>query len=127
MIHILAQPHSVTVLLAAALIAVSAFTVIKVLATVPVASLDVLQYKARGVAVEQKYTGVIAWVDEDSIRITDVSGVERLFTTDDATQILMNKSARSRQSYTDLRVFDHVRITTLKDNLDEIAQVITVL
>ena len=118
MVQTLLHPYSASVLMATALVAVVVFTVAQVVATVPVSVLNPIKSGTTYAVTKEDYFGVISWVSPDSIRIIDSYGVSRLFSIDDSTSILRESATASPQKYSDIRIFDHVRISALKSGAD---------
>jgi hypothetical protein len=122
----IAHPYSVSVIMAAALVAVVAFTASRILATVPVGALSVVGSEMVHTVTKENYFGVVSWVSRNSIEIIDSHGVTRVIAIDDNTSILKEAVSSEPQKYSDIRIFDHVRVVALKDGTDVRAQNIEV-
>ena len=120
------HPYSVSVVMAAGLCAVVAFTASRVLATVPTSALHIPTQGAVHTLTKENYTGVVSWVSRNSIQIVDPLGVSRVIAIDTGTNILTSAAPSVSQKYSDIRILDHVRIAALKNGSDVRAQLIEV-
>jgi hypothetical protein len=110
-----------------ATIGLSGFVTSRILATAPDITMRAPQVIVAPHAVlHESYSGILAWVNADEIKLTDNFGVSRAITLDKNTRILIKGFPAGSASYTDLRMLDHVRITTIKDGSDERAETILV-
>jgi hypothetical protein len=128
MIQTLLTPYTangIAFAMALALCVVIAFTTSRVIATVPAGTLGIAPATVHAIEKESYY-GVVSWVTRNSIEIIDSYGVSRVFSIDDSSTILKESISKAPQKYSDVHVFDHVRIMVLKDGMDIKAQTIEV-
>ncbi len=117
MIQTLTHPYAAQAYAVAAVIAVSSFVTLKVLATAPPIAFP-QRTVTSGSEEVASFSGVIAWVTANSIEITDSTGVNRVFTINNSTNIQNQKSPRAHLRYADLRILQHVRVNSYDDGND---------
>lgn len=122
-------PYAINIVAVAAFFALSAFIIMHILAAAPAVKAPVAKtakFEAAHVVLQESYAGINSWVTANDIKITDNFGVLRTFKISDATHIVVKGHEINKATYTNLRVLDHVRVTTINDGSDERAETIVV-
>lgn len=111
--------QSALLLSSAAFLLLGGFITSRILSTVPEPNLHVASATAHVVSTQQ-YAGVVSWVSDDSIAITDQFGTSRLFTLN-ANTLIENNIERKMETLSQIRVFKHIRVTSETDGDTAIA------
>jgi hypothetical protein len=98
---------------------------------VPAPKVGIFGYTVREAAAAtfsvEEYAGVVAWINKDSLKITDTFGTQRTFVLDSDTSVLKAGNFDSVFGHYDIHVFNHVRVSVVKDDSQERAQTVTLL
>jgi|GEM_PF-2492079 len=119
-------PIAINVLAVAAFLALTGFITSRILASAPDIPVPVVAAQHTEALETQEYSGVIAWVNAQEIKITDTFGVSRVFAITADTHILENGFPAGSATYKDLPMLKHVKIVALGDGTQESAQSILV-
>jgi hypothetical protein len=123
------NPYAINIVAAFGFFVLASFIITRVLTAAPVGAISSSaepSVEAAHVVMQEDYSGIIAWVTPQDIKITDTTGVSRTFAIDSATHILVKGFPIGSATYANLRVLDHTRITAINDNSNERAQTIVV-